>query len=211
MTNVKLRIGISTRVTNAATYEERRDSLAQDWSKYFSKAIPEAQWMSLPNIESAIVDYVKKWEINAVILSGGENLGVSPERDQTEMSLYRYAMEQGFPVIGVCRGLQLVYQIHGGSVMSQGDDFAKIHRAQEHMIGIGALERNVNSYHNNELIASSLPSDLKVLATCKADDTIEAVYNESFIGIMWHPERNAIFQDWDAALIRNFLYNKQIK
>ena len=79
-----LRIGVSMRVTKAVDYFEKRDALAQDWQNFLSEYLPEAISMPLPNLgEQIIQDVVEPWRINAFILTGGDDLGVFPERDIT--------------------------------------------------------------------------------------------------------------------------------
>lgn len=205
MANDNLRIGISMRVTDAIGYEEKRDSLAQDWSKFMLEVFPEEQWLSIPNIGIKASDYARKWALNAFIFSGGENVGASASRDLTEFTLLDYALKNNFPVLGVCRGLQLIYSRFGGKVELQNSDFGVMHRATTHDILIDKKLMSVNSYHDNKLIENTLPNEFKVLAICNQDKSIEAVTCRNILGIMWHPEREFRVQQWEVELIKNFL------
>lgn len=205
MKTKKLRIGISMRVTDALSYHEKRDTISHDWSNYLLNIFPDTQWLYIPNIgESHIAEYIKKWELNAFILSGGEDLGKSPERDETEYAIYKYAINNKLPLLGICRGLQAIYFWNGGRVLNQSTEFKQRHVAQIHKVLIGNLSYKVNSYHGNKLDKSSLPKSLKIIAICIDDNTIEAVSGDNILAMMWHPEREESFQEWEIKLIRSF-------
>ena len=81
------RIGITMRVDIASGHNERRDCLAQDWAKYMANVSPDTFWMPLPNLGEAIADYVRQWQLDGVIFSGGNDLGSCQLRDCTEFTL----------------------------------------------------------------------------------------------------------------------------
>ena len=61
------------------------------------------------------LNYLKKFK--GIILSGGNSLlscnGDSKERDHAEKKIYRLAISMQIPIIGVCRGMQLIQEMHG--------------------------------------------------------------------------------------------------
>ena len=199
-----LRIGLSMRVTQAPTYPERRDALAQDWPRYLNRVFPAARWLYLPNMSEEITGYIERWELNAFILTGGENIGEAPERDRTESAILRHARERQIPVLGICRGLQLIYTHLGGKVTTEEEAFARRHRATTHTIVMGETQHTVNSYHENRLAEETLPAALEVVARCPADGSIEAVRGERLLGIMWHPERSREIPAWETTMIKEF-------
>lgn len=199
-----LRIGITMRVTQANGYVEPRDALAQDWPVYLQHVFPNIPWLFIPNIGEEVIPYVTQWGLNAFIFSGGDDLGITPKRDTTETILLRYAVGNNLPVLGICRGLQLIYSWFGGSVHTPGNKFTEIHRARRHPITVNGVERQVNSYHQNSLVAETLPPGLQVLATSTSDGSIEAVQSEFLMGLMWHPEREQKAPEWNTKLIQNF-------
>src|SRR5689334_2452359 len=103
------RIGVTMRVeTHGATHHEHRDSLARDWAALLATALPEAAWLPVPNLGAVVVAFAERWELDAMLLTGGDDLGSRPERDATECALLAHCIARGLPVLGVCRGLQLV-------------------------------------------------------------------------------------------------------
>ena len=75
----------------------------------------------------------------------------------------------------------------------------------------------VNSYHNHGVAADGVAAGFTPLATA-AGDLVEAFnhYRLPILGIMWHPERYAVIQDFDRLLIRDIfdrgagIFNKAI-
>ena len=118
-----MNIGITMRVTNAANYDEPRDAIAKDWYAYLEKIFPDYNWLLLPNIEDKIVHYVERWQIDGFVFSGGEDIGSCTTRDNTELALFKYAQEQGLPILGVCRGFQILYTFLGGEIPTTGRIF----------------------------------------------------------------------------------------
>lgn len=192
------------RVTNAVSYNEPRDAISKDWYRYLQEVLPNTNWIILPNLGEDIVDYVKKWQINAFIFSGGESLGESESRDLTEISLFNYAQETQAPILGICRGFQAIYTFLGGVVEKQNELFSKTHRATRHKIIVKDVQKEVNSYHNNQALIDTKPKGVKVLATCLNDGSLEAFTAPNILALLWHPERETEFQKWDAQLIKTF-------
>ena len=203
-----LNIGITMRETNAENYFELRDSIAKDWFSYMSFVMPNTNWVLLPNLENKIVEYTKKLKLNGFIFSGGENLGVSSCRDNTELELFNYAQKEKFPILGICRGFQAIYSFMGGEIKQQGN-FLNTHRATKHEIFYDNNIKIVNSFHNNIAVVDSKPKNIKVMAVCIEDNSIEAFTAEKILAFQWHPEREKNFQEWDAKIIREFFKYEQ--
>ncbi len=178
-----MKIGVTTRVISANGYSEDRDALAQVWGRFLTKALPDAKWMSLPNLGPLkIVPYCRSWGINRLILSGGNNIGAIPIRDSTELSLLAWAEQQQIPVLGICRGMQLMAHYAGTSLIPISGHVATRHPLH------GSRNDIVNSFHDFTLV--NCPNRYKVL-TQSADDCIESIRHSMlpWEGWMWHPER----------------------
>jgi N5-(cytidine 5'-diphosphoramidyl)-L-glutamine hydrolase len=195
-----LKIGISLRIVSATNYLEKRDALSHDWANFLEKIgiIP----IFIPNTFSNIQLFLDELNLDGLILSGGDNIGEYPERDDTEIFLLKYAIDKKIPVLGICRGMQLINKFYGGSVIESTN---KKHVKINHQINLSEpIEENlisVNSYHNNILTSDSLGNNLKSFAVCDFDNTIEGIIHKSnkIIGVMWHPERSQ--DDFNKKLI----------
>jgi len=208
---VKL-VGLSHRVDFIESYGERRDSIDQQWYKFVSNlgALP----ISLPNLSKEdITPLLNKLELDAIILTGGNSLSTleplandaAPERDEFEIKLIKHALEKKIPLIGVCRGMQIINQYFGGSL-------AKItgHVAVRHPIisedSSYKMPKNVNSFHNWSIPHYGLAELLITLAKDEVGN-IEAYRSEDHkvLGIMWHPERERPFLENDIQLIKRII------
>ena len=76
------KIGISLRVETIEKYDERRDTISHDWINFLQKLnfIP----ILIPNNLQDTEGYISELKLDGIILSGGDNLGEFPERDETE-------------------------------------------------------------------------------------------------------------------------------
>ena len=151
----------------------------------------------IPNVLNNLTSFLDKLNLDGIILSGGENLGTNEERDNTEFDLIQYGINNNIPILGVCRGMQLINKFAGGSIINTSN---KKHIGINHDIDLTnifsyrILSKNqvsVNSFHNNVITKKTLGDNLEPFAICKTDNTIEGIiHNQSLlIGVMWHPER----------------------
>lgn len=120
-----------------------------------------------------------------IVLTGGEDIGENRERDQFEYSLLRFSILNNTPVLGICRGMQIMSTYLGGKLVP-----IKNHVGKNHMIKgtQDSKQFTVNSFHNFAI--SNLPEKLQV-NFCSHDGVIESVKSLDYpwLGIMWHPER----------------------
>lgn len=190
------RIGLTQRVQVVTSYDERRDALDQRWYEL----VLNLGWlpMVLPNIDpSRAEQLVNEYDLDGIILTGGNSLhilepnnpNVAPERDKFETELISLSIKNNIPILGVCRGMQIINSYFGGTLKKISN-----HVAVEHKLKIKSGDFDfptlVNSFHEWCVPPSGLARNLKPLA-CDANENIEAFRHKSFnvFGIMWHPER----------------------
>jgi gamma-glutamyl-gamma-aminobutyrate hydrolase PuuD len=175
--------------------------------------------LSLPQV-GADLAAAQLDHVDGLILSGGQDIDLSgatgedrwidAARDRHEFALWEAARERGLPVLGVCRGLQLVNVALGGTLVDhvEGHDAAERHadELQEGEVEEGTLLAEilgagpclVNTIHHQAL--GELGEGLRVSAR-SADGTIEAAELEGdpwFVGVQWHPELMAGSPPGDA-------------
>lgn len=203
------RIGITLRTCQALGYQEARDGLARDWYRFLQQMDWGWDWVLLPNLGAQSVVYAQAQHIEGLILSGGEDLGSDPLRDESELALLKHAIMKRLPVLGVCRGMQLIQRSSGGKLVIDGGEH---HVSTRHTVSLcrglpwrgvnEELHLEVNSYHANR-IPLPLPTGLRALAI-DADGYCEAFFHQSMklAGIMWHPEREVLSNEFDRQLCR---------
>ena len=188
------------RVTEAAGYRERRDSISHDWLQTLQ------QWemipLPVPNLARGAAGYVDALAPDLVVLTGGDDIGETPARDAAESEILDFAIARSIPVLGVCRGMQVINRRYGGTTVPVENHVAchhDVHFSRAWQPEYGA-EGAVNSYHNQGIAPSTLGSGLDTTAT-DDDGGIEAFRHADLpiAGIMWHPERDGAPQG-DRAL-----------
>ena len=208
--NIK-KIGISMRVLEEINYDEPRDALAHNWHQFLVWALGNSvSWILIPNIgKKKTKVFIHQQQLTGFILSGGNDIGEYPIRDETETALIEYAMAYNLPVIGVCRGLQMLWQNFGGQIIPVDTDK---HIAKRHKVKItqpirGLLRRDleieVNSFHANGLLDTELTSPIKPFAHADDGEIEGVIWQEmKVLGMMWHPEREQPFSSLDKKLFR---------
>jgi putative glutamine amidotransferase len=160
--------------------------------------------------------------IDALVLGGGadidpeeqgieahpETIGTNPDRDRFEIALARGALERGIPLLGVCRGMQILNVACGGTLDQHLPDRLghENHRLipgswAEHDVRIepgslaaraaGAELLTVKSHHHQGVDA--VPESLSPTAWATEDESVEAIESadgEFVLGVLWHPEED---------------------
>lgn len=175
----------------------------------------------LPTVETAENAERLVQNLDGLFLLGGSDVdpasyGRDPEpgieatvpiRDQSEIALARAAIDAGIPVFGICRGLQVLNVVNGGTLHQhlEGESLAR-HRKYNDRISddavheievqagslvaeaIGAGSHTVNSYHHQAV--DIVGGGGRVTAVSPADAVVEAVeWGSGFtVGVQWHPE-----------------------
>ena len=171
------------------------------------------------NLE-VIKEQVKYFD--GLILSGGgdpdpnlygedclQELGdITPERDAFELAILEEFLKTKKPILGICRGLQLMNVFYGGTLYQDIKYVdTNIQHKQKWLADlpthdINILENNIlfeifgkkartNSFHHQMI--KDLGRELTSIATAN-DGVIEAIQNKNypfFYGVQWHPEMMA--------------------
>lgn len=178
--------------------------------------------------------------LDGIVFSGGPDVNplyfseeaipecgtVDKERDLVELGLLPMVMQKKIPILGICRGIQVVNIALGGDIYqdipAQADTKVKIMHYQKaksstciHKIQIEKatlLERIlqkevslVNSFHHQAV--RKLGENLTVAAT-SSDGLIEAITMESypfFLGVQWHPEELYHAQEDARKIFHEFI------
>ena len=192
-------VAVSQRVDLVGDRRETRDALDQNITRflfecgYISVPVPNI----LKNNESGkyFESFMKQLKPLALLLSGGNNIGESRERDETELAMINYAEQKKLPLLGICRGMQMMaYRAGVTSIPIVG------HAGTRHKIN-GEIFGDVNSYHG--FCIAECPKDYAVIS--KSDlNTIEAIKNLKlpWEGWMWHPEREPSFDKRDVNRLK---------
>ncbi len=186
-----LRVALSMRITEAQGYAEPRDSISHDWV-----ARLEAWNMTplfIPNGLKLPEKYLDDLNAGLLILTGGDDLGQTPVRDDTESALLAHAIGAGLPVLGVCRGLQLINRHFGGALRPVSGHVAAPHLVnfEGPLMDLYGANAQVNSYHEQGVTAEDLGEGLSA-GGVDEDGFVEALHHRDHpvAAVMWHPERD---------------------
>jgi putative glutamine amidotransferase len=163
--------------------------------------------------------------VDALVMVGGADIdpglygadahpqtdGVNRRQDSFELALLGAAIADDIPVLAICRGMQVLNVVCGGTLVQHLPDLPSIgaHRKVHHEVhlatgslvadAIGATEVCGHSVHHQAV--DRLGEGLRVTGRA-ADGTIEAVELERgwVVGTQWHPEDTALDDAQQSAL-----------
>lgn len=194
---------------------EDRDCLDRAWPEFLAAC--GLACAPAPNAPQLLEAWLKRLRPQAVLLTGGNAApgtgqdDACPERDAVERALILWAGEHRLPLLGVCRGAQMLNHVHGGGLRPLSDHVAARHaltaRPSVHPPMIpSALPADANSYHHYGLLEQDLGAGLRALALAP-DGSVELFAHAALpqAGMLWHPERHTPFRPEDVTLVRAFL------
>jgi putative glutamine amidotransferase len=168
----------------------------------------------LPNIcPTKAPILIEELGLEGIILTGGNSLAYldksatdrAPERDRFEHALIEQCINKNIPLFGVCRGMQAINYYFSGRLTRVEGHIATRHDIFSSDESI-ELSETVNSFHGWTIPKDGLGTGLSAIAL-DVDKNIEGFLHENkrIAGIMWHPEREEKFNNYDKNLIRSIL------
>jgi putative glutamine amidotransferase len=156
--------------------------------------------------------------VDGLLLAGGADYGDVPERDAFELALAARALELDLPLLGVCRGMQLMNLARGGTLIEHLPDALghSDHRATPGAFGdhdvrlrdgslaaraAGGTVVATKSHHHQGVDA--IGDGFEVTGWAAMDELPEAIEDASrrfALGVQWHPEADAVAAEI-AALV----------
>jgi putative glutamine amidotransferase len=137
-----------------------------------------------------------------------ETKGTRPERDRFELGLGHRALERDLPLLGVCRGMQMLNVVRGGTIEQHLPDSVG-HEGHRHTPGtfsdhevrlesgsrvadvVGAERSAVKSHHHQGV--AELGEGVVASGWSDEDDLVEAIElpdRRFALGVLWHPEED---------------------
>jgi putative glutamine amidotransferase len=157
--------------------------------------------------------------LDALVLPGGGDIepavyggerderttGVRPERDRFELGLCRAALESGLPLLGICRGMEILNVVRGGTLdphlASARTHLETPGTFSTHGVALepgslaarasGADRIEVRSHHHQGI--GELGDGLVVSGRAEPDGVIEAIElpdHPFALGVLWHTEED---------------------
>lgn len=154
--------------------------------------------------------------LDAIIIGGGNDIGpehydgeltakvkLDPDRDQLEIARIKQALADDIPLLGICRGAQLINVVMGGS-LHQDIRSLRVHtRNRPSLLAtkrvaldsasvlariFGGTRAKVNSLHHQAIREAG--NGLRVVGRDR-DNIVQAIESDAgtpIIGVQWHPE-----------------------
>ena len=175
--------------------------------------------------------------IDGLILSGGHDINpynygqepsqkigeTFPERDTYEMILLEESKKRNIPILGICRGFQLINVAAGGTLYQDlslipgnilkhnqvSNPTLKTHKIEikenSFISSIFGKETMVNSFHHQAI--DKVANDFIVVARA-SDGVVEAIEHKTYkflVAVQWHPEMLAVNCEKAKELFSKFV------
>jgi len=200
-------------------------------------------WLDFFNARYCVFDYKDENALNkfdvctGLILSGGVDIYPEiyndwdtvddagkfiPERDGFELNLLSIAVSKGIPILGICRGCQLINVYFRGSLIYDIETIRKVNhrkisseqqRLHDITLTPDSLLMDIVKISNGFVTSShhqavDRPGEGLIISAKAQDGIIEAIEYSDFskkhflLGIQWHPER---FENYDSEFSKNII------
>lgn len=203
-----------------------------------SEVSPYAQAVLAVGLEPVLVEpgsHISLGDYAGLLLTGGSDVNpalygqaLAPEtdapddeRDHMEAGLIDHSIRIDFPLLAICRGLQ-IFNVHLGGTLAQHLDAGLRHQTRTpdrsrpaHRVDIeagtllaaiaGQPQWSVNSRHHQAAVR--IGQGLRVSARHSEDGTIEALEKPDqryMLAVQWHPEDQALTDQQQLKLFQSF-------
>jgi gamma-glutamyl-gamma-aminobutyrate hydrolase PuuD len=153
-------------------------------------------------------------DADVLVLPGGSDIGDRHDRDSVEFHLYSEWSLSGRPVVGICRGMQVMLHQNSGRLVTHIPD----ETTQIMHTTMTSYWRGQSSWHSTEagLLTNSrhhqgfttVPPGWEVLDKT-SDGIIEAVRKDNQFAVQWHPEKtemiNTVALQWWVEQVKKIL------
>jgi putative glutamine amidotransferase len=163
--------------------------------------------------------------LDGLVLSGGGDIDpaaygaardpacgpASPDRDDAEIALARRALDSGLPVLGICRGLQVLNVALGGTLFQHlpdvvghvghspdpagyGSHKVSVLPGSQLQVALGRTEAAVPTHHHQAIdrlgvgLVATAWTDDGVIEAAELDPADGAADGQFMIAVQWHPE-----------------------
>jgi putative glutamine amidotransferase len=148
-----------------------------------------------PDDAEALLD-----RIDGVVIVGGPDVGDDEQRDAFDLALARHCVERDFPLLAICRGIQVLNVALGGTLVQHIDDhmvrdkwnetvhYVDIEPGTRLAATVGTTRLAVNSLHHQAV--DRFGDNVRAIAHAE-DGTVEAIEvagAANVSGIQWHAE-----------------------
>jgi len=195
---------------NLATWMQEKD---EKWFRPFLAKHPDV------HIYNARKNAVSMDQIHGLLLTGGSDIspeflrqevvdssvldkGIDVARDRWEFAAVQEALARGLPILGICKGIQVLNVALGGTLRL---DIAGHKLPEQKEQDIQPLRYDVTAKHRFEKVNSShhqavdqVADGFEVEAWCPLDDIIEQMRLRDYpfaVAVQYHPERGKIYDD----------------
>ena len=205
-------------------------------SKYTAslrRAGAKAVWIETDDLDKAIQEMLL---CDGLLLSGGEDVNPSfygqtatekcgkivPARDHAEMKMLEAFLSTGKPILGICRGEQLMNVFFGGTLhqdiadvaTSCHDDYPRKNRGN-HEVSVTRGTKLAEIMGQETFLANSLHhqavdkvAPALILAATSEDGIVEGVEHPAHpfcIGVQWHPEHMSAYSKLQRRIFDAFV------
>jgi N5-(cytidine 5'-diphosphoramidyl)-L-glutamine hydrolase len=209
-----MRIALTQRLMTSPSQFEEGFGIESNWPFFLRNLSHDLLIFQVPNDVGSLAGWLKVVGPDAVILTGGEDVGKYPDRDALELSILDL-LYGTVPILGICRGFQIINLWSGGtqSVATNDDHLAVSHPVNIEDLSLrewlNSSELVVNSYHSNLVRPHELSEQMTVVATAP-DGSVESFRStdRSVLAFQWHPERPREYHKLMSSYIHRFIHGR---
>jgi len=181
------------------------------------------EWLNKRKLQFKVLEGEERLTSKDILLlCGGADVGKRITRDTREYQLIDEAIKLDIPILGICRGMQIVNVFLGGTLIDDIVSESLNHSSNKKSL---ALDENLNTtasnFHQVKFINKTFfvnsrhhqcinKCGVGVNIIAKSEDNIPeaATVGQNIFLVQWHPERDEVYDTLAEKIISNWLILK---
>jgi gamma-glutamyl-gamma-aminobutyrate hydrolase PuuD len=190
---------------------------------YYKELLNYTKWLNKRKLQYKVIEGEERLTSDDILLlCGGADVGKRVKRDTREFRLIAEAIKLEIPILGICRGMQIVNVFLGGTLVDDIVSESLTHASNKKSLSLDEnLNTTASNFHQVKFVnkifsvnsrhhqcINECGTGVNIIAKSKDNNPEAATVGQNIFLVQWHPERDEVYDTLAEKIISNWLILK---